>query len=53
MPSFYDTHAHLDSPDFQAAFPQKRFLVLTHNKPLMLDLRDRYKRLTGEMPKTI
>lgn len=34
-------------------FPQKRFLVLTHNRPLMLDLQQRYRRLTGRLPDNI
>ena len=36
-----------------ALFPQKSFLVLTHNKPLILDLKSRYKRLTGDLPRNI
>jgi hypothetical protein len=31
-------------------FPQKRLLVLTHNKPLIRDLEARYQRLTGGDP---
>lgn len=34
-------------------FPQKRFLVLTHNKPLIRDLKSRYERLTGDNPSNI
>jgi len=36
-----------------ALFPQKRFLVLTHNRPLIRDLKARYQRLTGEAPRNI
>ncbi len=36
-----------------AFFPQMRFLVLTHNRPLLLDLKQRYKRLTGNLPEKI
>ena len=36
-----------------ALFPQNRFLVLTHNKPLMRDLKARYKRLTSELPRNV
>jgi hypothetical protein len=36
-----------------ALFPEKRFLVLTHNKPLILDLKNRYKCLTGDQPRNI
>lgn len=31
-------------------FPQKRILVLTHNKPLVRDLEARYHRLVGDDP---
>lgn len=31
-------------------FPRKRVLVLTHNKPLILDLKRRYELLTGSDP---
>ncbi len=36
-----------------AAFPNKRFLVLTHNRPLIADLKDRYRRLAGVLPENI
>ncbi len=34
-------------------FPEKTFLVLTHNKPLIQDMKSRYQRLTGGLPKNI
>ena len=34
-------------------FPDKRFLVLTHNRPLIRDLKSRYKRLSGDQPRNI
>jgi hypothetical protein len=34
----------------EALFPQKSFLVLTHNRPLIRDLKARYRRLTVELP---
>ncbi len=34
-------------------YPSKRFLVLTHNRPLIRDLQDRYRRLTDSQPKNI
>jgi superfamily I DNA/RNA helicase len=37
----------------QAFFPQKRFLVLTHNRPLLRDIMQRFQRLTGALPKNI
>jgi len=37
----------------QACFPGQRFLVLTHNRPLIRDLRSRYRRLVGTLPRTI
>jgi superfamily I DNA/RNA helicase len=37
----------------QAYFPAQRFLVLTHNRPLIRDLKSRYRRLTGGLPRTI
>ncbi len=38
----------------QAMFPQKRFLVLTHNKPLIRDLRSRFERLSdSNLPRNI
>jgi len=36
-----------------ALFPSKRFLVLTHNRPLIRDLKSRYKRLSGDQPRNI
>lgn len=36
-----------------AFFPNKRFLVLTHNRPLNHDLKARYERLTGALPRNI
>lgn len=37
----------------QALFPEKHFLVLTHNRPLIRDLKSRYQRLTGDLPRNI
>jgi hypothetical protein len=34
-------------------FPDKRFLVLTHNKPLSHDLKSRYNRIEGGLPENI
>lgn len=34
-------------------FPGKRFLILTHNRPLVRDLQARFKRLTGRLPENI
>lgn len=34
-------------------FPDKRFLVLTHNKPLIHDLQSRFHRIEGELPENI
>lgn len=34
-------------------FPDKRYLVLTHNRPLIRDMQARYYRLTGNLPKAI
>ncbi|MBL8090144.1 MAG: DEAD/DEAH box helicase [Anaerolineales bacterium] len=34
-------------------FPNHRFLILTHNRPLIRDIRSKYKLLTGDMPKNI
>ncbi|HCK67126.1 MAG TPA: hypothetical protein DHW49_12755 [Anaerolineae bacterium] len=34
-------------------FPDHRFLILTHNRPLIRDIRSKYKLLTGDMPKNI
>ncbi len=34
-------------------YPNKRFLVLTHNKPLIRDLQSRFSRLEGKLPDTI
>jgi hypothetical protein len=34
-------------------FPGRRFLVLTHNKPLSHDLQSRYHRLEGTLPENI
>jgi superfamily I DNA/RNA helicase len=34
-------------------FPGKRFLVLTHNRPLIRDIRQRYYFLTGGLPDEI
>ena len=35
------------------SFPEKRFLVLTHNKPLSHDLQSRYHRIEGGLPENI
>lgn len=37
----------------QGFFPNKRYLVLTHNRPLIKDVQARYFRLTRDLPKTI
>jgi len=34
-------------------FPDKRFLVLTHNRPLIRDMQSRFVRLTGKEPANI
>ncbi len=34
-------------------YPDKRFLVLTHNRPLNKDIQARFHRLTGSLPKGI
>jgi len=34
-------------------YPNKRFLVLTHNRPLNKDMQARFHRLTGGLPKGI
>jgi superfamily I DNA/RNA helicase len=34
-------------------YPQKRFLVLTHNRPLIHDLESRFCRLEGKAPESI
>jgi superfamily I DNA/RNA helicase len=34
-------------------FPDKRFLVLTHNRPLIRDMQSRYKQLVGDSPRSI
>jgi len=34
-------------------FPGKRFLVLTHNRPLIRDLQSRYSQLVGDLPRNI
>ena len=34
-------------------FPDKRFLVLTHNKPLNYDLQSRFDRIEGGLPENI
>ncbi len=34
-------------------YPHKRFLVLTHNKPLRKDLESRFYRLEGKLPENI
>ncbi|NLG98569.1 MAG: UvrD-helicase domain-containing protein [Chloroflexi bacterium] len=34
-------------------YPNKRFLVLTHNKPLIRDLQSRFYRLEGKLPDNI
>ena len=34
-------------------YPEKRFLVLTHNRPLIRDMKARYGLLTGETPRNI
>ena len=34
-------------------FPTQRFLVLTHNRPLIRDMRSRYQQLAGNLPRTI
>ena len=37
----------------QALYPDKRFLVLTHNRALIRDMQARYHRLTGGLPAAI
>jgi superfamily I DNA/RNA helicase len=37
----------------QALYPEKQFLVLTHNRPLIRDMQSRYHRLTGGLPDAI
>lgn len=37
----------------QALYPDKRFLVLTHNRPLIHDMEARFHRLSGRLPATI
>ncbi|MBN2501160.1 MAG: DEAD/DEAH box helicase family protein, partial [Anaerolineales bacterium] len=34
-------------------FPGKKFLVLTHNRPLIRDMESRYCRLSGGLPKNV
>jgi hypothetical protein len=34
-------------------YPQKKFLVLTHNRPLSHDMQGRFARLEGELPEGI
>jgi hypothetical protein len=34
-------------------YPHKRFLVLTHNRPLIHDMQSRFVRLEGRLPETI
>ncbi|MCZ2121100.1 MAG: UvrD-helicase domain-containing protein [Anaerolineales bacterium] len=34
-------------------FPNHKFLILTHNRPLIRDIQSKYKLLTGDMPKNI
>ena len=34
-------------------YPNKRFLVLTHNRPLSLDMESRFSRLEGGLPENI
>jgi hypothetical protein len=34
-------------------YPQKKFLVLTHNKPLIKDIESRFFRLEGKLPENI
>jgi superfamily I DNA and RNA helicase len=34
-------------------YPKKRFLVLTHNRPLSRDMESRFSRLEGELPENI
>jgi len=36
-----------------ARFPNHNFLVLTHNRPLIRDIKSRYQLLTGDSPKNI
>jgi hypothetical protein len=36
-----------------ALYPGKRYLVLTHNRPLIRDMRWRYQYLTGKLPRNI
>jgi len=37
----------------RSLFPHKRFLVLTHNRPLIRDLQFKYKQLSGGLPRQI
>ena len=37
----------------QALFPGRRFLVLTHNRPLIHDMQSRFHRLCGLLPEEI
>lgn len=37
----------------QALYPEKQFLVLTHNRPLIRDMQSHYHRLTGGLPDAI
>lgn len=34
-------------------YPHKRFLVLTHNRPLIFDMQSRFARLEGSLPENI
>lgn len=34
-------------------FPNQRFLILTHNRPLIRDIQSKYQILTGDQPKNI
>jgi superfamily I DNA/RNA helicase len=36
-----------------ARFPNQKFLVLTHNRPLIRDIQSRYQLLSGDLPKNI
>jgi hypothetical protein len=37
----------------QQLYPKKRFLVLTHNRPLCHDMESRFVRISGTQPETI
>lgn len=37
----------------QAMFPQKKYLVLTHNRPLRHEMEARYQMLSGDSPKSV